>query len=106
MLLTTHLVPAPRASVRMRTLLVVVLILSGLVSGIAVTHMNSLPAFIVAGPGYLVQAWLFEHHLALGGFGYEATMVTVSALVWTLIIVGLVGAGRMIGRVLRGRRAA
>ena len=77
---------------------IVVLSLSCVASGIALTHMNSLPAFVVIGPGYLVQAWLFEHHLALGGFGYEATMVGVSALVWTLIIVGLVAAGRLVGR--------
>jgi hypothetical protein len=32
---------------------------------------------------------LFERHLALGGFGYQATMVGVSALVWTLILLGL-----------------
>ena len=84
----------------------VVLILAGVASGIAVTHMTSLPAFVVIGPGYLVQSWLFEHHLALGGFGYQATMVSVSALVWTLIIVGLVGAARLVGRFARGRRAA
>jgi hypothetical protein len=35
-----------------------------------------------------VQAWLFERHRALGGFGYAATMVGTSALVWTLILLG------------------
>ena len=85
---------------------VVVLILASVAASIAVTHMNTLPAFVVIGPGYLVQAWLFEHHLALGGFGYEATMVSVSALVWTLLIVGLVRASRLVGRFARGRRAA
>jgi hypothetical protein len=90
---------------RIRTLPIVVLALSCLVSTIALTHMNNLPAFVVIGPGYMVQAWLFEHDLALGGFGYEATMVSVSAIVWTLIVVGLVGAGRVVGRLVRGSRA-
>ena len=84
----------------------VVLVLAVVASSIAVTHMNNLPAFVVIGPGYLVQAWLFEHHLALGGFGYLATMVSVSALVWTLFIVGLVGAARLVGRFARGGRTA
>jgi hypothetical protein len=83
--------------------LILVLILSSVASSIALTHMNNIPAFVVIGPGYVVQAWLFEHHLALGGFGYQATMVSVSAVVWTLIIVGLVGAGRLVGRLVRGK---
>ena len=82
---------------------ILVLIFSSVAAVIALTHMNSLPAFVIIGPGYVVQAWLFEHHLALGGFGYQATMVSVSALVWTLIIVGLVGAGRLLGRLVRGK---
>lgn len=84
---------------RFRKLLILVLSLC-VASVIAVTHMNNLPAFVVIAPGYLVQAWLFEHHLALGGFGYHATMVGVSTLVWTLIIVGLVGAGRFVRRIV------
>ena len=85
---------------------ILVLILACVAAVIAVNHMNTLLAFVVIGPGYLVQAWLFEHHLALGGFGYRATMVSVSALVWTLIIVSLVGVGRLVGRLIRGKRAA
>jgi uncharacterized membrane protein len=91
---------------RISKLLILVLILSSVASSIALTHMNNIPAFVVIGPGYVVQAWLFEHHLALGGFGYQATMVSVSAVVWTLIIVGLVGAGRLVGRLVRGTRVA
>jgi di/tricarboxylate transporter len=91
---------------RVSTSFILVLILACVASGIAVTHMNNIPSLVVIGPGYLVQAWLFEHHLALGGFGYQATMVTVSALVWTLIIFGLVGAARLVGRFARGGRAA
>jgi len=74
------------------------LLLTGSAAVVAVTHLNSIPAFIVVGPGYVVQAWLFEHHRALGGFGYQATMVTVSALVWTLIIVGAAAAVRRVRR--------
>ena len=62
--------------------------------------MTSLPAFIVIAPGYLVQAWLFENHRALGGFGYQVTMVGVSALVWTLIILTLAAAGRLLRRIV------
>ncbi|HEV2669825.1 MAG TPA: hypothetical protein VGU74_01935 [Gemmatimonadales bacterium] len=82
------------------------LVLACVVSGIALTHMNNLPAFILIGPGYMVQAWLFEHHLALGGVGYQATMIGVSALVWTLIIFALLGAVRFVGRLVRGEHAA
>jgi hypothetical protein len=84
---------------RFRKLLIVVLSLC-VAAAIAVTHMDNLPAFVIIAPGYLVQAWLFEHHLALGGFGYQATMVGVSTLVWTLIVIGLVGAGRFVRRIV------
>ena len=69
-----------------RYVAIALLILTGIASALAVAHMDNLPAFIVIAPGYVVQAWLFETHRALGGFGYRATMVGVSALVWTLII--------------------
>ena len=91
---------------RIKKFILVVLLLTLVAAIIALTHMSSLPAFIVIGPGYVVQAWLFEHHYALGGFGYEATMVSVSALFWTLLIVGLVGAVRAVGQFAVGRRAA
>ena len=84
------------------TTFLLVLIVAVVAASIAVTHLTTLPAFVVVGPGYVVQAWLFEHHHALGGFGYQATMVSVSALVWTLLVVGLVGAARLVGRFARG----
>jgi hypothetical protein len=65
------------------------LVVTGIAATVALTHMDNLPAYLMIAPGYLVQAWLFERHLALGGFGYQATMVGVSALVWTLILLGL-----------------
>jgi len=67
--------------------------------------MDNLPAFIVIAPGYRVQAWLFETHRALGGFGYQVTMVGVSALVWTLIILSLAVAVRLVRRLVRRLRA-
>jgi len=74
-----------KAWVRLAALLVV----TGIAASVALRHMNNIPAYLMIAPGYLVQAWLFERHLALGGFGYQATMVGVSALVWTLILLGL-----------------
>jgi hypothetical protein len=68
---------------------VALLVVTGIAATVALTHMDNLPAYLMIAPGYLVQAWLFERHLALGGFGYQATMVGVSALVWTLILLGL-----------------
>jgi hypothetical protein len=84
---------------------VALLILTGVASAVALTHMDNLPAFIVIAPGYLVQAWLFETHRALGGVGYRVTMVGVSALVWTLLILGLAVAVRLV-RHLAGRPRA
>jgi hypothetical protein len=77
------------------------LALTGIAAALALTHMNNIPAYIVIAPGYLVQAWLFETHHALGGFGYQATMVGVSALVWTLIIFGMTAAIRVMVRLIR-----
>jgi len=92
--------------IRLRYLALALFIFTGIAAAVALTHMNNLPAFIVIGPGYVVQAWLFETHRALGGFGYLVTMVGVSALVWTLIIVGLAAAVRLLRRLVRGPRAA
>ena len=80
-------------------------ILTGIAAAVAVTHMDNLPAFVVIGPGYLVQAWLFETHRALGGFGYQVTIVGVSAVVWTLIILSLAVAIRLLRRLVRRPRA-
>jgi hypothetical protein len=90
---------------RLRYFVIALLILTGAASAAALTHMDNVPAFIVIAPGYLVQAWLFETHRALGGFGYQATMVGVSALVWTLLILCPVVATRLVRHLLRRRRA-
>ncbi len=93
-------------SVRLPYLAMALFILTGIAAAVALTRMNNLPAFIVMAPGYLVQAWLFETHRALGGFGYQVTMVGVSALVWTLIILSLVVGVRLLRRLVRRPRAA
>ena len=90
---------------RLRYFVIALLILTGAASAAALTHMDNVPAFIVIAPGYLVQAWLFETHRALGGFGYQATMVGVSALVWTLLILSLVAATRLLRHLRRRSRA-
>lgn len=79
---------------------VVLFVLFAIAAALAVTHMDNLLSFIVIAPGYLVQAWLFETHRALGGLGYEVTMVGVSALVWTLTILGLGLTARLIRRLV------
>lgn len=76
------------------------LLITGTVAAVAVTHMTSIPAYIMIAPGYVVQSWLFEKHWALGGFGYQVTMVGVSALVWTLILLIPVVAVRFIRRLM------
>jgi hypothetical protein len=86
--------------IRLRYLAIAVLLLTSIAAALALHHMNNLPAFIAIAPGYLVQAWLFETHRALGGFGYQVTMVGVSAVVWTLIILSPAVALRLLRRVL------
>ena len=78
----------------------VLFVLFTIAAALAVAHMDNLLSFIVIAPGYVVQAWLFETHRALGGVGYEVTMVGGSALAWTLIIVGLGLTGRLIRRLV------
>ena len=92
--------------IRVRYVAMAALIVTGIAAAVALTHMDNLPAFIVLAPGYLVQSWLFETHRALGGVGYEVTMVGVSALVWTLIILSLGRAVRFLRGFVRGSRAA
>ncbi len=75
---------------------VALLVLFAIAAAVAVTHMDNTLSFIVIAPGYLVQAWLFETHRAFGGLGYQVTMVGVSALVWTLISLGLAATYRLL----------
>ena len=77
------------------------LVLTGVAGAVALTHLNTLPAYIMIAPGYLLQAWLFENHHALGGFGYQVTMVGTSALVWTLILLALLAGIRWLARGVR-----
>jgi hypothetical protein len=93
-------------TVRLRYLAMALIPFTGLASAVAVNHIESLPALVLIAPGYLVQAWLFEMHRALGGLGYQVTMVGVSTLVWTLVILSAVVLVRYVFHRLRRRRAA
>ncbi len=92
--------------IRLRYIALALLLLSSIAAAVALTHMNTVPAFIAVAPGYLVQSWLFETHRALGGFGYQVTMVGVSAVVWTLIILSAAVAVRLLRRLVRLAGAA
>jgi hypothetical protein len=92
--------------IRLRYLAMALLLLTSIAAAVALSHMNNLPAFIAIAPGYVVQAWLFETHRALGGVGYQVTMVGVSAVVWTLIIISPAVALRLLRRLMRPGRAA
>lgn len=87
--------------IRSRYRIVALFLLIVIAAAWASSNMDNIPAYIVIAPGYLVQAWLFERHLAPGGFGYQITMVGVSALIWTLIIVVLSAVARWFWRLLR-----
>jgi hypothetical protein len=87
--------------IHLRYLAIALLLLTSIAATLALSHMNNLPAFIAIAPGYLVQAWLFETHRALGGFGYQVTMVGVSAVVWTLILLSPAVALRLLRRLVR-----
>ena len=93
-------------TIRLGYIAVALAVLISIAAVMAVTHMNALPAFITIAPGYLVQSWLFERHRALGGVGYQFTMVGVSAIVWTLIILSPVVAVRPVRRIVRRAGAA
>ena len=80
------------------------LLVSVAVAIVAFAHFDNVAAYIVIAPGYVVQSWLFEQHRALGGFGYKLTMVGVSALFWTLIILGVGKAARSVARLARRTR--
>jgi hypothetical protein len=92
--------------IRLRYVALSLLLFTSIAAAVALSHMNNLPAFIAIAPGYVVQAWLFETHRALGGFGYQVTMVGVSAVVWTLIIISPAVALRLLRRLVRPGRAA
>ena len=89
--------------IRLRHVAPVVLVLTSIAATVALHNMNTLPAFIAIAPGYLVQSWLFETHRALGGFGYQVTMVGVSAIVWTVIILSPALAMRLVQRLRASR---
>jgi len=84
--------------VRLRVAAPVLFVVTALMCSRALNHTDQPIALVLIVPGYLVQAWLFEAHRALGGVGYVVTMVTVSALVWTLLLLGLLVAAAKVFR--------
>lgn len=68
---------------------IVLLAGTAVAAAVSLDHMDSIPALLVIAPGYVVQAWLFERHRALGGLGYRLTLIGVSALFWTLLLLGI-----------------
>lgn len=69
-----------------------------------IDHLDSAPALILIAPGYLVQAWLFVRHRALGGLGYDLTIAGTSALFWTAFVVGAFAAWKYLVRHFSHRR--
>jgi hypothetical protein len=67
-------------------------------SAASLDHMDSPPALLLIAPGYLVQAWLFERHRALGGLGYDLTIIGTSAIFWTLLSISVLSAGGYVVR--------
>ncbi len=92
--------------IRLGYIAIALLLLTSIAAAMALAHMNNLTAFIAIAPGYLVQAWLFETHHAVGGFGYQVTMVGVSAVVWTLMILSPAVAVRLLRRLVLRTGAA
>lgn len=72
---------------RRRYVILAAFVSAVIASTLALNNMSSLTGLIVIAPGYLVQAWLFERHWALGGWGYRATMIGVSSVFWTAVLV-------------------
>jgi hypothetical protein len=89
--------------VRLRVAAPVLFAVAAFVCSRALNHTDQPIALLLIVPGYLVQAWLFEAHRALGGVGYVITMVTVSALVWTLLPLGLLVAAAKLCRRATGQ---
>ena len=75
-------------------------------ASVSLHHMEHLPALLIIAPGYLVQAWLFVRHHALGGLWYQLTIVGVSAAFWTFLVLLVAGLYRRLFRRGSRRRAA
>lgn len=68
-------------------------------------QVDRLPALVVTAPGYLVQSWLFVRHRALGGLGYQVTVIGVSALFWSIVVLSVSRVGRYVLYRFSRRRA-
>ena len=58
--------------------------------------MDSVPGLVLIAPGYLVQAWLFVRHRALGGLGCDLTMIGASAIFWTVLVLSVLVIGKYV----------
>ena len=92
--------------VPLRAVVTTAFVLAVVASSMAFNHMTTLLALIAIAPGYLVQAWLFERHWALGGAGYAVTLIGVSTIFWSLILVFAARAVHYLTRRLFPGRAA
>lgn len=90
----------------LRYVAVMTFVATGFASVVALNHMDRIASFILIAPGYLVQAWLFQANRALGGLGYQLTIIGVSAIFWTMVVVAAAGSARHLIRRARRRRAA
>ena len=89
---------------RSAVLVVLVFALTAGAAALSLAHMDRLPALLIIAPGYLVQASLFVRHRALGGLGYQLTMIVASALFWTLFLLTVLRVVSFVIRRLRPRR--
>jgi hypothetical protein len=92
--------------VRLRYVAATAFVATGLLCAATLHQTESIPVLILIAPGWVVQAWLFKSDRALGGLGYQATIVGVSALFWTLLVVGSAVTIRRVVRRARDGRAA
>ena len=83
---------------RVRLLAIGLFALSAAASAVALNHMDSVPGLVLIAPGYLVQAWLFVRHRALGGLGCDLTMVGASAVFWTVLVLTVLVVGQYVFR--------
>ena len=86
-------------------LFVIVFASTAVAAAVSLHYMDHLPAMLITAPGYILQSELFVRHRALGGLGYQLTMIGASALFWTLfLLTGLRVVRFVIRRLFRGRK--
>lgn len=89
---------------RVRSIAAALFVLFAVASAACIDHMDSVPALVLIAPGYLVQAWLFARHRALGGLGHDVTIAGTSALFWTACVISVFVAWKYLVRYFSHRR--